>query len=636
MRCWRYAERQVKALQKVIARGSQVVGLDSALPDLANDLPIWRRISSKPGYLTTKEAIVAQNPAFVVRWIKDYHRFAKCSGPRPHIGIDDVEMLEQYVLPALPKFIDEEDRAPYIRLISAITLSKNNETRRFVVPLTTYRMAAREDGKLCLTTDLFDHNDAVFAAAFRVEATSRFLMLELRKHSALWNELGIRRRELGRFSGPDYLACLRALEGRLTGDEDPQLTTDIERVLYPLCTNDGALRDVGNTTWSTIAKLPVFLVSPVSGRELEHRRRRMEILASERYAICLEDIIQREFAAVCWSETPFALHEPSSFSIQKIASTGRPTCAMVWKHLAFLAESVQSIEEAEIQGFVEDLQRTYQHLHFNLQESKSQFLQPKAALWLNIETTSSDSVSLVVLKSSWTSLEYLLLDSPCDAPPLMTVQPFLVRFSTLLKDLGCQSVHYPQVNLPASGRSETGFTYVRELWNEGILTDVRFEAEGNSVSAHQIVLASRSLYCKRQFCGPWASVCESKGTTKVIKLEDMSYATLRILMEFCYHEHHDWAQDMRVAADDSLSRIADKLDGLLDILMAADRWVMPDLHADAQRQLMAGVQFFVRPDNVDSVKEAADQANAVELRTYCEEYRVCNAEAVLLANTEHS
>jgi sacsin len=632
----------VKTLQEIIMSGYQAVGLGSSLLDTANDLPLWPRISSTPGYLTTKEAIVAQNSAFVVPWIKDYHLFAKFSGPLPRVNIDDVGMLKQYVLPALPEFVNKENKAPYTRLINAITsstslkreISNQNQTRRFVITLTTYRLAARQDGKLCLATDLFDHNDTVFSAAFRLEANSRFLMLEARNHSALWNELGIRRRELGKFRGPDYLACLRALEGRLTGVQDQELTTDIERVLYPLCTNDGALSELENATWSTIARLPVFLVNPVSGHELEHRRRRMEVLASERHTMRLEDIIRQEFAAVCWSQTPFALHEPSSFSIQKTGSTSRPTCAMVWQHLAFLAESVQSIGAAEVQGFVGDLQRTYEFLGLNQQESKSQFKQPYAALWLNTEKTGPDAISLDVLKSSWTSLDHLLLDSPCDAPPLMMVQPFLGRFSTLLKDLGCKSVHYPQVNLPPPGRSETPFTLIRELWKEGVLTDVRFEAEGNSVSAHQIVLASRSLYCKVQFRGPWGLVSESKVTTKVIKLEDMTYATLRVLIEFCYHEHQDWATDMRVAKEDSLSRIADKLDGLLDVLVAADRWLMPGLHADAQRQVMVGSRFFVRPDNVDIVKKVADDANAKELKNYCEEFGIWNAEAVLLANAE--
>ena len=636
-----YVDTPLQTLQEIISIVTQD-GIGLPLPDIANDLPIWPRISSKSGYLTTKEAIMAQNPALVVPWIKHYDRFAKFSGLRPGVSIDDVGMLERYVLPALPEFIDEENKLSYIRLINAISLSsslkqrvsKKNKTRRFVIPLTMSRLAARLDGKLCLANELFDHDDSIFSAAFRFEATGRFLMFEARKHLALWNELGIRHRELGRFNASDYLACLHALESRLTSVEDQELANDIERVLYPLCTNDGALIRLDDTTWSTIARLPLFLVRPVFGGELEHRRRRMECLASQRHPMCLKDIIRQEFAAVCWSQTPFVLHEPSSFSIQKSGSRDQPPWAMVWDHLAFLAELVWSIEEAQVQVFLEDLQRTYEYLNLNPQESKSQFAEPNAAVWLNADTTSPSTISLEVLRSSWTSLDYLLLDSPCDAPPLMTVQPFLGRFSTLLKELGCKSLLYPSVNATPPGTSQTALTHLRKLWEEGVLTDVTFEAEGNTMSAHQCILASRSLYCKAQFHGPWALASESKVKNKVIELKDMTHATLRILIEFCYHEHHDWSAGMQVARDDSLPTIADKLDVLLDVLVAADRWLMPDLHVDAQRQVIAGIRFFIRPDNVGDVQKVAEEANATELRDYCEEYRICNPEAVLLAHAD--
>jgi sacsin len=636
----RYANIEVKILRDIILQGPQAVNLDSSLLDTANALPLWPRISSKPGYLTTKEALVAQNSAFVVSWIEDFHRFAKFSDPHHHLSIDDVQMLQQYVLPDLPKFIDEKNRAPYARLIEAITfssslnpeISESNKAGKFVLPLNRYPLAARQDRKLCLAADLFDHDEIVFAAAFRAEAPGRFLMLEVRKYSALWNKLGIRRRESGKFNGPDYLDCLRALEGRLNRLEDQQLTADVERVLYPLCTNDRALSDLNNTTWSTIARLPVFLVNPVSGSELEHRRRRMEILASQSYTICLKDIIRQESAAICWSQTPFALHEPSSFSIQKGGSTGQPTCVMVWQHLAFLAESVQSIEEAEVRGFVGDLERTYRHLHLNPGESKCEFTQPSAALWLNVETTSLDSISLDVLKSSWTSLEYLLLDSPCDARPLMMVRPFLGRFSTLLKYLGCKSLYYPQINSLSPSRSETTFTSVQKLWKEGFLTDVKCEAEGNSIHAHKIVLASQSSYFKAQFGGPWAPVSENKVTSNVIKVEDMTYATLRIVIDFCYDEHHDWAAGIQVGPEDELSAIEDKLDGLLDVLVAADRWLMPNLQAEAELHVMTGIKFFIWPNNVETVKRIAEEANATELTKYCKEYIAGNTEAILLAS----
>jgi hypothetical protein len=216
----------------------------------------------------------------------------------------------------------------------------------------------------------------------------------------------------------------------------------------------------------------------------------------------------------------------------------------------------------------------------------------------------------------------------------MTVQPFLGRFSSLLKVLGCESLHFPQVNTAVPGKSKTAFNYVRELWKRDFLTDVKFEAEGRSMPAHKVILASRSSYCEAQFNGAWALVSESNVTSEVVRLEDMTYATLGILIEFCYHDYHDWAEGMRVTPDDNLPTIADKLDGLLDVLVAADRWLMPDLHEEAQYQVIMGIKYFVRPDNVEHVQKVAREANATKLRNYCEQYGALNAQAVLLANAE--
>jgi sacsin len=307
---------------------------------------------------------------------------------------------------------------------------------------------------------------------------------------------------------------------------------------------------------------------------------------------------------------------------------------MVWNHLAFLAGAAQSIQRTQVPGFIRDLERTYEYLQLHLEESQNDFAIPNAAIWLNAETTNPNEISLDVLGSSWTKLDHLLLDSPCNAPPLMTVQPFLGRFSPLLKFLGCESLHFPQVNPAFPGKSETAFSCVRGLWKREFLTDVEFEAEGRSMSAHKVILASRSSYCEAQFKfnGAWASVSESKVASEPIRLDDMTYATLGILIEFCYHDNHDWAAGMRVTPDDDLPTIADKLDGLLDVLVAADIWLMPDLHADAQNQVIMGIKYFVRPDNVEQVKKVAGEARAKDLRSYCEQYGALNAQAVMLAN----
>ncbi len=205
----------------------------------------------------------------------------------------------------------------------------------------------------------------------------------------------------------------------------------------------------------------------------------------------------------------------------------------------------------------------------------------KAAMWWNAEVTSSNLIGLDV-HSSWTSLENLILDSPCDAPPLMMVNPFLRRFSSLLKEIGCKSLYYPSIALPSWNRSETAFAAIRQLREKEILNDVRFEAEGSVISAYKVILASRCLYCEKQFHGPWAFESESNTKSKTVKLEDMTYATLKVLIEYCYDDHLDWAAGMHVQEEEDLSVIAEKLDALL--------------HLDAHRQVIRGIRFFVRHD----------------------------------------
>ena len=112
----------------------------------------------------------------------------------------------------------------------------------------------------------------------------------------------------------------------------------------------------------------------------------------------------------------------------------------------------------------------------------------------------------------------------------------------------------------------------------------------------------------------------------------MTYAILQVLVEYCYNEHFDWAAGMHVEEDEDLSVSAEKLDALPDVLVAADRWLIPDLRLDAHQQVIAGIRFFVRPDNVKQVEKVADDANAEELRRCCEEHSIRNAEAILLAN----
>jgi hypothetical protein len=93
----------------------------------------------------------------------------------------------------------------------------------------------------------------------------------------------------------------------------------------------------------------------------------------------------------------------------------------VWQHLAFLAEIASSVEESDIEGFVNDLQKTYEYLNLNLQDGKITFENKTAAIWWNAEGFNLSNLSSASVRLSWISLDNLLLDTPCDALPLSAV-----------------------------------------------------------------------------------------------------------------------------------------------------------------------------------------------------------------------
>jgi hypothetical protein len=278
-----------KTLRGIIFKTSLSVMMNPVpLPDTWKDLPVWPRVSSQSSCLAAREAIVAQNPRLVVPWARDYHRFIEFSKVHQDDAVNDLRMLTDYVLPNLPDCLDEKSKATFIQLMKAIsnhTLIRQKHggtirNPRLVEALTRHRIAARKDAVLCMASELFDHNDPIFFAAFRLEPM-RFLMTEICHYSSFWQELGLRSREHNMFKGRDYLACLRAIEHRMASADDPDFVNDTERVLYPLCTDDGSLGGLDSATWSTIGNLTIIPISPVSAEEPGFRRHTMERLASQ-------------------------------------------------------------------------------------------------------------------------------------------------------------------------------------------------------------------------------------------------------------------------------------------------------------------------------------------------------------------
>ena len=151
---------------------------------------------------------------------------------------------------------------------------------------------------------------------------------------------------------------------------------------------------------------------------------------------------------------------------------------MVWQHLDHLIQSAEHLTEDAIPSFLSDLAFTSDFLQDNLHQSSDAFTHATSPLWLNLVTTDDDLVRLEDLQSSWLRIEHLVLLSTYDSPPLMSVQPRLMRHERLLRALGCRAIVYPTIVAPNIGIGESISTLMTPMRYEGKMLDITLSADG--------------------------------------------------------------------------------------------------------------------------------------------------------------
>jgi len=338
----------------------------------------------------------------------------------------------------------------------------------------------------------------------------------------------------------------------------------------------------------------------------------MAVLAALKPLLLLKDLVMRQYKPICWSQIPFALAEPSRTAFGKITSHGRPPASIVWSHLSNLVQLAQHLTEDAIPDFLSDLTSTYDYLQENLSESCNAFVDVTNPLWLNLAVTDNTLVSIDDLKSSWLKIEYLVLSSPRDSPPLMSVQPRLMQYERLLKALGCRTIVYPTIARPKTGIGESLSELMIRMRHERKMLDITFSAEGRDVQAHKILLGAASDYFAVHISGRWAALPK-------IPLDDISFHSLSTVIDFIYADAFDWTPT-RATDKDNLNVIADKIDNLLDLLTAADRFLMPALTTQVEDEFLCAGRLFIRIDNVLDIRARAAEANAYHLERACTEF----------------
>ncbi|POM70854.1 hypothetical protein PHPALM_12654, partial [Phytophthora palmivora] len=182
--------------------------------------------------------------------------------------------------------------------------------------------------------------------------------------------------------------------------------------------------------------------------------------------------------------------------------------------------------------------------------------------------------------------------------------------------------------------------------------DISFLVEGRVVYAHKLILSALSERFRGMFSSGFREARESQ-----IVVPDVRYGVFLLLLEYLYTGHietHDDAfalcastQERNLEMDfvsnsvaacpqsaDGLNEIEEarrrvvghtqsldlglemELDSLLELLVAADQFMLDHLKQRCERTL----QYAVRIGSVEAIAEAADRANAVQLQAVCRHF----------------
>ena len=211
---------------------------------------------------------------------------------------------------------------------------------------------------------------------------------------------------------------------------------------------------------------------------------------------------------------------------------------------------------------------------------------------------------------------------------MKVARKFLIPFESLLKSLGCEAIVQPEPDASDDLAVDNQYPMYKcmseiiKFRENSQLTDVVFEAEGQKKPAHKVFLAAASDYCKAQFLGAWGLQLKHEAT---IVIEDISFKTLSTLIDYAYSGIFKVPE---ISTSSSTDEVADRLDDLLELLVASDGWFMLSLHEQVDAHITRMGSLFVRPDNVGAVMKIAAEANARRLVKRCHKFRAKNLNAV--------
>ena len=568
--------------------------LGSKIPDqsmvaILRDLPVWPNAGAvsdsqrHAAYVSAADGYFCSHGVMLMPWLDGLNRFVE---PRMVKATSLLKRLDITSMSVSSVWEHVAKNYPET-LPSAVSLDQYGELIKFIARhdlLPAESIAMDGDKKMCQPNSLYDHQDAVFSAAFREQKSTRFLhsVLQLPWLHDFWCRLYLRRSQV-RVDSLTLINCARAISIRMSDNPSQELIRDASIVADYLFTQSWP-EDVRYE----ILGLKIFPVREDVSRQKAFRQERMRALAAQQSHFSLEDVGRQCDERILWSQVPF-LRNPAGDVVlrNQLHNDGAPPAEMVFRHLEYLVNIRNEVSVTDVVEYLKDIQATYAYLQ---DEAASTKLIPEvreAVVWANLEISEIDRITIEDFESSLTPAKLLCMNCPADPLPIKVARKFLVPYEQLLRSLGCPTVWQPEENkMPSSTESDdllvpmaSAMAKIRHLRDEHQFVDVIFEAEGQCKPAHRIFMVAVSDYCKAQFAGGWGRLLKPQIK---IQLEDMTFKALSQMVDYAYTG--EVVLPMNEPEDNE--ELATQLDECLELLEGANRWLIDRVHILAEEHIL--------------------------------------------------
>jgi len=626
-------------------------------------VPLWEaatETAGAPSTVAAANAILIPSKDWIFPWItwrRDYvvagssvlHALIVSLGAKT---FESYQYLVNYVFPCLPEVANPAQLRALKKLLDFVVnhLSEWSQSQR--MDLRTIKLVADRGCTLRVPPSIYDPGEPVFEAAFR-GSNSAFPHQELSLSQLAF--LGVNKT----LTKENYIASVRQLEqdyNEMRPDLFPRA-----QVLWSAFVN--RLGQLG-TEWTArdIQSLASLHFVPVDRFISDSTQNYRDIFIRERtdgrYALStMKEIISPQYAPLAWTQRPICISAPPAWASALFKFS--PSIEDVVRHLIEMSTVVARSCRISEASFFHDLRKTYDYLN----DPKHSFTASPLLLkhldkpiWLNEEISLEQLASATPFRSgaeNIASLKWLSADSIFpgvlfDLPKsnMYSIKLSLEPYNTLLRASGAKAFDPARPTLSLEKVEDHGAQIFHSIQSmrgsTENLCDITIVVESRRFQAHRVVLAAVSTYFRTLFSGvDWTEL----GTgvidlDKELSLEDdettegrdgeaeveVSQSTqARYSRPYGSAESVglviEWVYNGALSLDDETlfegEAIVARLDLYLDTLQLADVWDIPGLRTHVENRILGKSKLFIGPDNLQGVRDRAEEYNASEVFKYC-------------------